>query len=44
MASKSLPSSSGYFNKKMLSILDAGEKKPASKNTTTTKSTGGKKK
>lgn len=44
MASKPLPSSSGYFNKKMLSILDAAEKKPASKNTATSKNTGSKKK
>ena len=31
MASKTLPSSSGYFNKKMLSILEQGEKQAASK-------------
>ena len=44
MTSKPLPSSSGYFNKKMLNILDAGEKKTANKNTTTSKNTGSKKK
>lgn len=28
MAGKSLPSSSGYFNKEMLAILKKGEEKP----------------
>ena len=37
--SKTLPSSSGYFNKEMLAILNKGEKKTASKKTTTTKKT-----
>lgn len=40
MASKSYPSSSGYFNKEMLSILKKGEKKTSSG---TKKSTGTKK-
>lgn len=31
MANKSLPSSSGYFNKKMLSILERDTKKSESK-------------
>ena len=34
MASKSYPSSGGYFNKNMLAILDAGTKKTESKKTT----------
>ncbi len=38
MASKKLPSSSGYFNKKMLDILEQGEKKQA---TTSKKTTSG---
>ena len=42
MASKPLPASSGYFNKKMLAILESDTKKPESKKTT--KNTGGKKK
>lgn len=37
MANKSLPSSSGYFNKKMLAILEKGEEKTPKK--TTKKST-----
>ncbi len=31
---KTLPSSGGYFNKKMLAILEGDTKKPASKKTT----------
>lgn len=42
MASKTLPSSSGYFNKKMLAILEGDTKKADSKKST--KSTGSKKK
>ena len=38
MASKNLPSSSGYFNKKMLDILEKGEKKQT---TTSKKTTSG---
>ena len=38
MASKKLPSSSGYFNKKMLDILEQGER--TSKKQTTSKSAG----
>ena len=34
MASKTYPSSSGYFNKKMLAILESDTKKPESKKTT----------
>jgi hypothetical protein len=30
MANKTLPSSSGYFNKEMLAILNKGEKKASS--------------
>ena len=36
---KKLNSSSGYFNKEMLAILDKGEKKATSKKTTTSKGT-----
>lgn len=32
MANKTLPASSGYFNKKMLSILEGETKKPAPAN------------
>ena len=42
MKTKTLPASSGYFNKKMISILERDTKQPENK--TTTKSTGGKKK
>lgn len=42
MKTKTLPASGGYFNKKMLSILERDTKQPETKNTT--KSTGGKKK
>lgn len=42
MASKSLPSSSGYFNKKMIAILEGDTKK--SDNKKPAKSTNGKKK
>lgn len=42
MASKSYPSSSGYFNKKMLTIMESAEKKPESKKPV--KNTSGKKK
>lgn len=42
MASKTLPASGGYFNKKMLSILERDTKKPESKKAT--KSTNNKKK
>jgi len=40
MAGKTLPSSSGYFNKEMLSILKKGETKktPAKKKTTSKQS------
>lgn len=31
MASKTLPASGGYFNKKMLAILESEPKKPANK-------------
>ena len=34
MASKSYPSSGGYFNKKMLTILESETKKPENKKTT----------
>lgn len=34
MANKTLPSSTGYFNKKMLDILNNGEKKADKKSTT----------
>lgn len=40
MPNKTLPSSTGYFNKKMLDILEKGEKKPTKK--TTAKSSGSK--
>ena len=46
MAEKRMNSSSGYFNKEMLAILDKGEKKtkaPAKKKTTTTTSKNKKK-
>ena len=39
MAEKKLNSSSGYFNKEMLAILNKGEKKTTSKKTTTSKGT-----
>jgi len=39
MASKKLPSSTGYFNKEMLNILEKGEKKTAKKTTTKKKTT-----
>ena len=42
MASKTLPSSGGYFNKKMIAILEGDTKKSEGKKST--KSTGGKKK
>lgn len=42
MKNKKLPSSSGYFNKKMLSILERDTKQPEPK--TTDKSSGSKKK
>lgn len=35
MANKSLPSSSGYFNKEMLAILKKGEAKQSGKKKTT---------
>ena len=38
MASKTLPSSGGYFNKEMLAILKKGEEKTTSKKKTGTKS------
>ena len=44
MASKKLPSSAGYFNKEMLSILEKGEKKTSSKKSTGTKKKATKKK
>lgn len=44
MASKKLPSSSGYFNADMLKILERGEKKTSKKSTKTTKKTTNKKK
>lgn len=42
MASKTLPSSDGYFNKKMLAILDSDTKKSTGKKPT--KNTSDKKK
>lgn len=39
MASKTYPSSSGYFNKQMLAILDSDTKKSESKKTTKNTST-----
>lgn len=44
MASKKLASSTGYFNKDMLSILEKGEKKTAKKSTKTTAKKATKKK
>ena len=38
MAKKTLPASTGYFNEKMLKILEQGESKP-SKTTATAKNT-----
>ena len=43
MAGKSLPSSTGYFNKEMQAILKKGEAKAPAKKTTGRKSTSKKK-
>ena len=44
MAGKTLPSSSGYFNKEMLAILKKGEAKAPKKQSSGTKKSTGKKK